>query len=544
MGNRNKSNFIIQSSILAFSSILVRIIGLAYRIPLYNIVGDDGMGVYAIAFNIYSLMLLISSYSLPLAVSKMVSARISLGKMRNSYHVFLGALGYSTSVGIVVSLITYFGADFFAKLYGNPLSSTAIKVLAPALVIMSVLGVFRGYFQGLGNMIPTAISNIFEQIANAIISIVAALYLVNFAKNVNEKNAYGAAGGTLGTLSGAFVALIFMCFVFYIYRKSVIVKQNRRDHNHTNESYKEILKILTITIAPVIFNTTIYNLSSLTDSGIFNNIMDLKGVPFSEYNPLIGIYTGQYIVLANVPIAFASALSSSIIPTLSSSIAKGDIRAAINKINAGIRFSMLIAIPCAVGLSILSTPIMEMLFGYRGLDITLGSNMLKWGSVLIIVYSLSTVSNAILQGIDKISVPVKHSFISFVLHLFLLIPLILYTDLGVYSLVISNIFFAFCVTILNAFALRRHLGYKQEILKTFIAPIISSSIMGVITFFSYKLINTILNNIFSTLLSIILSVIVYVILLLKLNVVGEDELLRLPKGQKLIKLIKKMHIIN
>lgn len=544
MGDKRRSNFILQSTILAFSSIIVRIIGLAYRIPLINIIGEEGMAVYAVAFDIYSLMLIISSYSLPLAVSKLVSARVAVGKMKNAYRVFLGALGASSCVGLLVSFFTFFGADFLANLYDSPESATALKVLAPALIVMSMLGVFRGFFNGLGNMIPTALSQVLEQIANAIISIVAAKYLYDMAVNVTKAQEFGAAGSTFGTLTGAFVALIFMMFIFYIYRKNKFVYRKINDNRYETERYEDIMKLLILTVIPVILNTTVYNLSSLTDNAIFNNLMNFKEINPEIRKTLLGTYVGQYKVITNVPIAFASALSVSIVPTLIASVSKGDKDKIISKINTGIRFSMLIAIPCTVGLSILAEPVMKMLFGFGGRDVTLAASMLRWGSPLILFYSLSTLTNSILQGIDKISVPVRHSFISFIIHLIALIPMLLFTDLGIYAVIIANIFFALSVTLMNAVALNKHLGYRQEKIKTFVLPIIVSGIMGVITYFSYEILyNNIKNNILSTMISILLSVIVYFVLLLKFKIVSENELAGMPKGRKLLKLAKKLKLM-
>lgn len=544
MGDKRRSNFIVQSSILAFSSIIVRIIGLAYRIPLINIIGEEGMAAYAAAFDVYSIMLLISSYSLPLAVSKLVSTRVAVGKMKNAYRVFLGALGASSCVGILVSFITFFGSDLLANLYGSPESAIALRVLAPALIVMSMLGVFRGFFNGLGNMIPTAISQVLEQIANAIISIVAAGYLFNMTTNVVKAQEYGAAGSTLGTLTGAFVALLFMMFIFYIYRKNKVVSRKLSNNKYESESYEDIMKLLLITAFPVILNTTVYNISGLTDNAVFNNIMNFIGIDRSITKNLLGTYIGQYKVITNVPIAFASALSVSIVPTLIASISKGDKDRVVSKINSGIRFSMLIAIPCTVGLSILATPVMEMLFGFGGRDVTLGASMLRWGSVLILFYSLSTLTNSVLQGIDKLSVPVRHSFISFIIHLFALIPLLLFTELRIYAVIIANIVFALSVTIMNAFALNKHLGYRQEKLKTFVLPVIVSGLMGIVTFFSYEILfSKTKNNIASTLISILLSVIVYFVLLLKFRIVTEEELSGIPKGRKILKLAKKLKLM-
>ena len=214
-GKKSDSNFLVQGSILAIASIVSRIIGLLYRIPMTNIIGDTGNSYYSAAFEIYNILLIISAYSLPLAVSKLVSARVSKGQRKNAYRIVKGALLLATGTGLTASLILFFGASFFTNMLNTPLSIFALKVLAPTILVVAVLGVLRGFFQGLGTMMPSAISQIIEQIVNAIVSIAAAYILYGYGARIGavlgnkEKygSAYGAAGGTLGTNMGAVFAL-------------------------------------------------------------------------------------------------------------------------------------------------------------------------------------------------------------------------------------------------------------------------------------------------------------------------------------------------
>lgn len=557
MSGKSRSNFIVQGTILAAASIIVRIIGIMYRIPLTNILGNKGIAVYSTAFDFYSILLLISSYSLPLAVSKLVSARAALGQMKNSYRVFLGALGFSAVLGVIVSIFTYTFAEVLTKIWQAPESAQALKVLAPAIVIMSILGVFRGYFQGLGTMIPTAFSQILEQIANAVISIVAAYYLFQFGKTVknategyNYSMAYGAAGGTLGTMLGALAALVFLFFVFLLYRKKIKL-QNQKDMTPLTEPYGYIIKLLVITIVPVLLSTAIYNISGFLDSGFFYNIMKIKGMEKETRYALYGMYTGNYRLLMNVPVALAAALSSSVIPSITASVAMGNKGQVINKIDYSIRFSMILAFPCAVGLAVLAMPILMLLFPSNE-SFTIPAKMMYLGAVSIILYSISTLTNSILQGINKMRLPVRHAFISLMVHFALVVLLLAATDINVYGLVIADVLFAFIIVILNAHSLRKHLNYRQEVKKTFVLPGISSIIMGAVSFFAYKLLNSLLDNVMgagsanglSVIISIVLSAVVYFVLLLVFKVVREDELYRFPKGKIMVKIAKKFYLLK
>lgn len=262
MGKQNKkssTSFLVQGSILAIASIVSRIIGLIYRIPLTNIIGDTGNDYYGTAFQIYNILLIISSYSLPLAVSKLVSANYSQGRRHNVYRILKCALIFGVCTGTVAALILLFGAEFITgTLMKTPMSVFAVRVLIPVLLIVAVLGVMRGFFQGLGTMMPSATSQILEQIANAIVSVWAAYVLADYGAKAgallgdadNYSAAYGAAGGTLGTAIGALVALLFCTFVLIVYLRA-FKRSLHRERKRNVDSYGSIFHLLIITIIPV-----------------------------------------------------------------------------------------------------------------------------------------------------------------------------------------------------------------------------------------------------------------------------------------------------
>ena len=547
---KSKSNFMMQGAILGASSILVRIIGLIYRVPLNNILGEKGVAYYGVAFDVYSILLLLSSYSLPLAVSKMVSKRVTLKEYRNTKRIFIFALIFALCCGVAAFCITFFGADFFAKILHFPQSAIALRVLSPALIILSILGVMRGYFQGLGTMIPTAVSNIFEQIVNAIVSIVAATVLfksVTDAKAAaypfdNVREAYGAAGGTLGTVSGAFAALLFMIFLFMLYRKT-LNRQIANDTTEYEEPAKEIIRVLVITIIPVILSTTIYNISGLIDSGLFSNIMVSKGVSEAEKDIMTGMFTGNYRLIVNVPIALASALASSLIPSVVKSMTQNNKSGVIRKVESSIKVSMIVAMPCAAGIGALSRQIIGFLFP-TSVDPDKVSLMLMIGCISVVLYSLSTITNSILQGIDKMRIPVIHSAIAIVIHVVVLVAMLYIFKIDVFCLVICDMLFAFIVCFLNARSLRRYIGYKQEIKKSFLLPAICSVVMGIAAFFISKgIFKLIRSYAVSVLITIVISVIIYGALLLLLKVIDAEEVYMMPGGAKLYALAKKLHLM-
>ncbi|MCR5590495.1 MAG: polysaccharide biosynthesis protein, partial [Lachnospiraceae bacterium] len=457
------SNFIVQGGILAVAGIISRIIGFLYRIPLQNTIGDAGMGYYSAAFQIYSIMLIISSYSLPVAVSKLVAARAAKGQYRNARRFFHGALLFAILTGGATCLIVLFGADTLAgNIMSMPKSAIALRMLAPTLLIVAVMGVIRGYFQGLGTMVPTAFSQLVEQIVNAVISVVAGIYLYEYGTKVAAllrdeaySPAWGAAGGTLGTGAGALAGLFVLMIMFLVHKRKMR-KNVLRDSARHVDSYGRIFSALIVTVLPVILSTTIYNISDTIDQGVFNYVMDVKG--FSDIKAEYwGIYSGKYRVLTNVPIALANALCSSMMPSLAACIENGERKLARHKVAIGIRFVMIISIPCAVGLAILGRPLIDLMF--TG-EVEIPAALLRMGSASVVFYSLSTLSNGVLQGIDKMRIPVRNAAIALVLHLGILYVTISIFDWKLYGVVCACMAFGLIMCILNWISIAKHLRYR------------------------------------------------------------------------------------
>lgn len=551
MGNKTRNNsFIIQGSILAFAGILVRVIGLIYRIPLNRILGESGMGYYGTAFEIYNVLILLSSQSMPLAVSKIVSEKLEKKQYRNAYKVFKAALIYGLTLGTVLGLLAFFGADWISvKIYKIPQVAIPFRILAPTLTVACVLGVIRGYFQGMGNMIPTSVSQIFEQIVNAIVSVIAAYELGAYGYSLSKiseesetfRASYAAAGGTLGTFCGALTALLFMLFILYI-NHDRIYRRVRRDRLKITDSYGNITKVIIFTITPVLISTTIYNIGNLLDNPIFQNIMyKIFNVDEDVRNAMYGNYSGIYRTLTTMPIAIASALSTAIVPSLVRSYIAGDKRIVKNKVDMALKFSMIIAFPCGMGLSVLGIPINSLLFGSKGDG---AASMMAFSIFTVIAFSLSTISNAILQGIDKLKVPIINSAISLGLHLIILPCVLIIFKLNIYGVVIGDILFGATVSVLNAFSIRRYLHYRQNMKETFLKPFVCSAVMGLGCYGAYRLVQLLTGiNAVSTVLAIIVAVVIYGVMLILTRTITEEELMEVPKGNSMISILRKFHIL-
>ena len=543
--NGDKS-FLVQGSVLAAAGVITKIIGAVYRVPLVNILGDKGMGYYGVAFQIYAIALTLTSYSLPLAVSKLVSARNAVGQYRNAHKVFRIALSFAFTVGGSAALLIFFGADIIAShIMKMSLSAYALRVLAPCILVVAVLGVFRGFFQGNKSRIPTAFSQVLEQIVNAPVSIMGAYFLLKLAKAAKKGENYSlamaAVGGTLGTVAGAVFALLFLMFVFAAYQR-VMKRQRRRDRTRRRESYEHIFRALLFTIAPVLLSSTVYNLSGVIDNAMFGTIMSAQGHAESDYAGLLGILSGKYDTIINVPLAFSNALGASLVPSLVATAKSGNRRQVNSKISLFVRFNMMIAIPSAVGLFVLAKPILDLIFFTENNDVS--AKMLQIGAVSVIFYCLSTVTNAVHQGLDNMMVPVKSASISLVVHIVSLFVMMVVFQWGIYGVVVSKIVFSATASMLNSHALRQKVGYIQEQKKTFLIPLLASAIMGALSLGAYSLFRLLIGQKPATLVAMLIAVAAYGAALVLLGGVSEEEMAEMPKGRLLAKVCRKVRLFR
>ncbi|MGN0317592.1 MAG: polysaccharide biosynthesis C-terminal domain-containing protein [Lachnospira sp.] len=509
MSLENRKNFILHGSILAIAGIIVRIIGMLYRIPVLNIIGSEGNGIYGVAFNVYNICLVLSSYGLPMAVSKLVSARFAKRKYKSADKVFKCSLVVATITGGIAALLVFFGAEFIENvIYAGALPGLAIplRVLAPTIFMVAILGVIRGFFQGQSTMIPTAVSQIFEQIVNAVVSIVAGYILIHMYSESVNKSAYGAAGSTLGTAMGAFTALVFMIFIYMVYRPT-FQRMKRKDRHTRIESDSRICGLIIVTMIPIILGQTFYQISSFLDDIMFSNIM-VNSSAASQISTDLGNFSSSYVLLISIPQGIASAMSASMLPSIVAAYTNNEQTTIHSNITKTLKSNMFIAIPSFVGLFVIGSPIIKLLFS--SYDSVQGGIMLKIGAIAIVFYTLSTVTSSALQGIDKMRLPMIHSFISLVVHLISVFILLKFTSLGIYALVIGNATFPILIFILNLRALRREIRYNAPYMDIFAKPGICALIMGVATFFAYKLmINSTGSNIISICVAFLVAGITY-----------------------------------
>ncbi len=546
-GQKAGSNFLVQGSILAVAGIVVRLIGMLYRIPLANFIGDEGNGYYGAAYNIYSTLLIMSSYSLPVAVSKMVASRLAVKQYRNVSRILRASLFYATVAGGACFCLMWFGADLFAvDILKMPFCSYALRALAPTIWIMAYLGVMRGYFQGRSTMVPTALSQIIEQIVNAVVSLTAASALFSMGLKSNlvygeteYSFAFGAVGATLGTGAGALAALIFL-LVLKARRRRADRGRIRNDRTRRVESYGAISSVMAMTILPILISSTIYNSGTVIDNIIFSQVMARTGAG-DDIVAQWGVYSGRYHLLFNIPVAIANALASSLIPSLSAAVAERNRREVVTRISMAVRFSMIIAIPAAVGMAVLAAPISNLLFGR--MDNSTLVPMIVYGSSAVVAFSLSTITNGVLQGINRLRAPIINASIAMVIHVIVLWVLLRVFHMGIYGVLYANILFGFLVCVFNAVSIARYTRCRQEIVRTFLIPLAASAVMGVAARFLYQLCAKRAGNLVSTLAAVCAAVVIYFVLLLLMRGVNERELKQMPGGTRILGLARRLHLM-
>ena len=409
---KKKNTFVFQAGILAAAGMLVKVISLIYRSPLLSIIGIEGNGYYSAAINIYTIILLISSYSIPSAISKVIAQRLAFKEYRNAQRVFICALLYVLIVGGAASVLTFVGAPWLVR--ENPNAVVALRVLSPTIFFSGFLGVLRGYFQAHSSMVHTSISQVLEQIMNAVISILAAHLLIGLVIDGDRttRAIYGSAGSAIGTGAGVLTGLLFM-FGMYRLNRKIIQRRVERDQSWHEETYGQIFKVIFTVVTPFILSTFIYNCSTVINMTIYYNIMDAKQVDDVIASNHYGIFATQAVAVINIPIAIASAMSSAMMPGVSASYARGGFEQTRRQVSKAIQMTMLIAIPAVVGMAVLPKPIMQFIFPQKeSLDIA--SGLLAALSVTIVLYGLSTLTNAVLQGIGKVNTPVIHGGIALV----------------------------------------------------------------------------------------------------------------------------------
>ena len=537
----NNNTLVKNATFLMVAALISKIIGMLYKSPLTTLIGRESFACFQFAQNAYFILLMIASFSIPQAVSKIMSERIAFKRYRDAQRVFKGALLYAVIAGGIAALVCIFGASILVP--DNMANARlALQMLAPTIFVSGILGVLRGYFQAYRNMLPTSISQILEQIAVATVALLASGFMVHHFANAGEDTLqrWSAAGATMGTGAGVCTAFLFMLFVYRVNHKT-IAKKIKNDRVSVNESYRFIMKIILLIAAPIILSAFIYNVNGYINGVMYTSILGWKGVPNSLVKQNYAEY-GFFMTLINIPLTLASTAPTSMMPEVSAQYAIGDLEETKRKIDQATWIAMLISIPASVGLAVLAQPVTRLIFPSTE---EVAGQLMVIGVITVILNSTSNISNGVLQAIGKANIPMINAAISLGVDIVFLALVLVFTNMGIYAVVLAMVVYALVMCVLNDRALKKYLGYKNPWRSAYFVPILASIPMGIVAVAVYKLVYAVIGSNFISLIpSIVLAIVVYFVGYLVVAKPKKEDLAALPGGTRLAQVAQKLKILK
>lgn len=535
-GMDKDKKFLKGAAILGFAGLLCKLIGAVYRIPLNNIIGNEAMGIYSKAYPIYTFLLVLSTSGIPTAISKMVAERTAVGDYRGAQRTFATAFYLLLSIGLATTVLMLAGSPWIAAGLGIPDGAKTIIAIAPSLLLVSVLSAYRGYFQGMQQMTPTAISQLVEQLFK--LGAGFALAILWMPKGP----VYAAAGALLGISVSEAAALLLMLLTFQKARpglNDMIRRSPRMRQEHASQLRKRLLQIA----IPITIGGAIMPLVDMIDSILVTWVMKNIGYTLTQINDMYGVYKGMVNSIVVMPSVLTVALSMSLVPAISNNITKGNYPDVKKFSAAGIKLALLIGLPSCVGLYFMAYPILHLLYGAKEeASLLLGTNIMQTMSLAILFLSLVQATTGILQGLGKIMIPIRNLFIGVGVKLIVNYTLVSIPDINIKGAPVGTVACYGIAALLNIIAVVRHSGmsfrFSDLILRPFSAVLLmAASIYGlqhVLT--GYATSGT------RTLLIICVAVVVYGVALLLLGAFNQDDLDMMPGGGKLGRLLKKLRI--
>lgn len=568
------------AAVLVIAHLLVKIIGACFKIPLANILEETGMAYFSRAYNLYAALFVMATAGLPVAVSKMVSESLAKKNFAESKKILRAATTLLSIIGVIGTCVLLFGARAFAdKAFNSPGSYLSIVAISPAIFFISVLSAFRGYFQGHSNMIPTAYSEVLEAISKLVIGLLGAYLFVSSSYEV------AAAGAISGVTIGGLLALLLLV-IFYFKNKN---NTPLTDATEARSSKKIFVRLLTIAIpitigAAVMSLTNVIDtfmisqrLSSITvDESIFMTLTEFfgvnaekvrigEGISSAAADVMYGSYSGYAMSLFNLPPSIVTSISMSIVPAISAALAVKDQKQAKLLTESSIRITTMFALPCAIGLSVLSAPILVCLYNN-----TRAEHTLSLLSLAIIFVCIVSVTTAILQASGHVFIPVKNMLIGGAFKIVSNFTLIAIPELNIGGAPISTFFCYFIIAALNITSIIKIIKPNFNIKDFILKPLVSAIVMGIVVVFVYNLCATLLGcpavslkvnflssvapvtpvesivrikTILSLGVSILVGAIAYFAVMCATKSIFEEDVLMLPKGKRIASFMKKFKLL-
>ena len=583
------------AAILAMGILVVKVIGLFYKIPLVNIIGSEGSADFNNAYNIYSVLLTISTAGLPVAVSKMVSEANALGRQNQVHKVFRLSLAAFLTLGVVSFLIMYFGSEQLAGMMHDSLAAAGIRALAPAVICVGCLSAFRGYAQGHGNMTPTAVSQILEALCKLVIGLGLAYWLVR----AGQPSHVAAAGAITGVTVGTILALAYMIFNFVSTRM-----REEKDTQDAPDSARRILSTLMKIAIPITISSSMVGIVTVIDSALvqgqiqkvlisdpdswalYQQVVDFApleaardawqqavssgaaaeavsqlygAVELAAENisrSLYGNYSGA-LTIYNLPLSLMAAITASVIAAVSAALARRDRRGAARITGSALRITALLAFPMGVGLFVLGTPIIRLIF--PELDASVAGPLLSTLGIASIFVCLMLVCNSVLQAHGFINLPVVIMALGGVVKIVTNYNLVAVPTIGISGAPVGNVLcFGLCM-VLDLVVIARVIPRRPSYFQVFAKPAAASALMGLGAWAVYGLMAKGLiavgklcevdratqeivglsrtGNGLAVICAILVAVAVYGILVIALRAITREDLSLMPKGEKIARIL-------
>lgn len=525
-----KQNFMHGAAILTIGVMIMKVLGAIYKVPLANILGDYGYGLFLATYNVYNIFFTLSTAGLPVALSRLIAEADANGLEVRKEKTFRTAIGTFAVIGILFSSIMFFGNGWLAESYlRKPDAALSVRAMAPAIFLVCLVSAYRGYCQGNGNMIPTTVDEVLEVLFKVISGLIIAGLLVKAGYDLPV----ASAGAILGVSIGSVVSLGYMLFYKKKHYPAV------RDRSGKTESTGQIIMdILRIGI-PISLGASIMAILSSLDPGICESRLAAAG--FSKYDAgvLYGVYA-KVQTLFNLPAAFMTPLTIAIVPAVAGAMAIGKKAEAEKTSEDAMRIASVISMPMGVGLSVLSYPIVNVLYPNSN---AAGPGLLSIMGIASFFICLVLMENAILQASGKEKLPmvalISGSLLKILIN-WIIIPIPM---VNIYGAPIGTLFGYCCMAVLDYIFIRKALGENPHLGKVLGRPLFCSVLMGASAFGVYSLCSRLIGTagtlkmFVSMALAVVAGVIIYAVAVIRSRAITNEDMKLIPGGEKLGRLL-------
>ena len=519
---------------LMFSQVLIKLLGLVYKWYLTNKegFGDEGNAIYSAGFSIYALLLTISSTGVPNAVSRLVSAEIPKGDYRGAHRIFKIALATFAVIGLIGTMLLFFGAHYIANVWlAIPEAELTLVALSPAIFFVAIVCVFRGFFNGRGNMKAMANSQTIEQLFKTLFTILI-VEIVAVSSGVNTT--LMAAGANLATTFATITSFIYLFFYYKVRREDLAKEIVTSRHFRTKSIAGTVKKILSVSI-PMSLSSILTSINRNIDSTTV--VRGLKSfLTEAEAKAQYGILSGKVDTLTSLPLSFNIAFATALVPAITTAKTTGDMETGRKRVSFSLLVTMLIGLPCMIGMIIFAQPILNLLFP----NAPEGAFILQVSSLAIIFTVLEQTVNGALQGLGKILVPATALSIGVILKLILNLVLVPIPSIGAAGAAFATVVCHAVAFFIGFTVLRKNMKLGLSFSKFIVKPLLASGMMAICSYGVYLLLGGINAGKMATIIAIIVAVIVYVLSVFVLKILDKEEIKMIPYGYKLNKILEKI----